>query len=96
MDLLADRLPEGLRLGGTEPRQLLRDPHVLLLVDADRVRQPGDRLEARIEEGDRLAAVLASGIRGDVAHRPRPVEGDERDEVLELGRLDLPQSLAHA
>ena len=40
-------------------------------------------------------AVLARGVGGDVAHRSRAVERDERDQVLELGRLDRPQRVAH-
>ena len=56
---------------------------------------PSDRLQARIEIGDRLVAVLARGVARDVLHRPRPVEGAERDQVVELGRLHEPQRLAH-
>ena len=40
--------------------------------------------------------MLAVRVVRDVLHRPRAVEGDERDEVLELGRLHLAQRLAHA
>ncbi len=96
MDLLADRLAQGLGLGGREPGELLRDLHVLLLVDADRVRPAGDRLQTPVGERHLLAPRLARRVHRDVAHRPRPVEGHERDEVLELGRLDRPQGLAHA
>jgi hypothetical protein len=95
MDLLADRLAEIVRLGRREAGELLGDLHVLLLVDADAVGRPGDRLEARVQEADRLAARLAAAVDRDVAHRARPVERDERDEVLELRRLHLPERLAH-
>ncbi len=46
-------------------------------------------------ERHRLAPVLPCRVPGDIAHRPGPVEGDERDEVLELGRLHEPERLAH-
>ena len=49
-----------------------------------------DLLEPRVREGHLLLAVLARRVRRDVAHRPWPVESDERDQVLELGRLDQP------
>jgi len=96
VDLLADRLAEIVRLGRSEAGELLGDLHVLLLVDADAVRRPGDRLEPRVEEGDGLAARLPAPVDRDVAHRARAVERDERDEVLELRWLHLPERLAHA
>ena len=49
-----------------------------------------------IGEGDLLLAVLAGRVGRDVAHRTRPVERYERDQVLELRRLDETQGLAHA
>ena len=96
MDLLADRLAQRLGLGRREPGELLGDLHVLLLVDADPVRERRDRLQALVEERDRLLPGLPARVDGDVRHRPRPVERDERDEVLELSRLHLTQRLAHA
>ena len=96
MDLLADRLAQVVRLGGREAGELLGDLHVLLLVDADAVRQPRDRLQARVGVRDRFLPGLAARVAGDVAHRARAVERHERDQVLELGRLDLAQRLAHA
>ena len=95
VDLLADRLAQGLRLGRGEAGELLRDLHVLLLVDADGVGLARDRLEPWVGEGDLLAPVLARGVRRDVPHRPRAVEGDEGDEVLELRRLHLAERVAH-
>ena len=38
---------------------------------------------------------LRRAVHRDVAHRPRPVERDEGDQILELGRLHLAQRLAH-
>ena len=95
MDLLADRLAEIVGLGRREAADVLGDLHRLLLVDRDAEGEAGDRLEARVDVRDRLEPVLAARVDGDVLHRARPVEGDERDQVLELGRLDLAQRLAH-
>ncbi len=50
----------------------------------------------RVAERDRLLPVLPLRVGRDVPHRPRPVERDERDQVLELRRPHLPQRLAHA
>ena len=96
MDLLSDCLAEIVRLGGREAGELLRDLHVLLLVDADAVRGAGQRLEPRVDERDRLLPRLAARVDGDVRHRPGTVERHERDQVLELRRLHLAQRLAHA
>src|SRR4029077_10180785 len=95
VDLLADRLAEVVRLGGREAGELLRDLHVLLLVDADAVRGGGDGLEPLVRERDRFLAVLATRVDRYVSHRARPVERADRGQVIELGRLDLPQRLAH-
>ena len=54
-----------------------------------------DRLQALVEERDLLLAGLALRVDRDVAHRARAEERDERDQVLELGRLHLAQRLAH-
>ena len=94
--LLADRLAQIVRFGRAEPGDLAGDQHALLLVhrDAGRLRQ--DPLEPGIGVGDRLPAVLASGELGDVLHRAGPVQGTQRDQVLEPGGPHLAQRLAHA
>ena len=55
-----------------------------------------DPLEPRVDVRHLLLTVLPLRVAGDVAHRPGPVERDERDQVVEDRRLDLPQRLAHA
>ncbi len=95
MDLLADRLAQVICLGRAEAADLLGDLHRLLLIDGDAVCVAGDRLETRVDEGDLLLARLPLGVVRDVLHRPRPVERDERDQVLEHGRLHEPERLAH-
>ncbi len=94
--LLGDRLAQVVGLGGRESGQVLGDLHRLLLVDVDALGRLQDRLEPRIEVAHRLEAVLAPREHGDVGHRPRAVERDERDQVLELRRLDLAERVAHA
>ena len=94
--LLADCLAQVVCLRGAEARQLLGDQHRLLLIDVDTHRGGQDRLEARIGERDGLLPVLALRIRRDVLHRARAVERHERDEVLKLRGLHLPQRVAHA
>ena len=96
VDLLADRLAQVVRLARREARDLLGDVEVLLLVDADASGDRGDLLQPRVDEGHLLLAVLAARVGRDVGHRARAIQGDERDQVLELGRLHLAQGLAHA
>ena len=81
---------------GEKPAMILAISEVLLLVDADPVRGAGDLLQAPVDVRDALLAVLAFRVARDVAHRPRAVERDERDQILEDGRPHLPQRLAHA
>ena len=95
MDLLADRPSQRLGLGRGKARQLLGDLHVLLLIYADPLGVARDRLQALVDERDGLAAVLPRCVARDVLHRARPIQGDERDQVLELGRLHLAQRIAH-
>ena len=66
VDLLADRLAQVVRLGRREAGDLLGDLQVLLLVDADPVRDAGDRLEPRVDEASpapaRSSASRTSGM----------------------------------
>ena len=94
--LLADRLAQVVGLGGREPADLLGDLHQLLLVDAAAVGLLGDRAQALVLVGDRGRVALAARVVGDEAHRAGPVERADRDDVVELGRPDLLQRLAHA
>ena len=56
----------------------------------------GDRLQPRVDVRDLLLAVLALARTRGCTHRPRAVERDERDQVVELRRLHLAQRVAHA
>ncbi len=96
VDLLADRATQRLGLGAREAGHLLRDLQILFLIHANALGIGGNRLQPLVDVRDRLAPVLAGRVARDVLHRAGPVEGDERDQVLELGRLHLPQRVAHA
>ena len=96
MDLLPDRLAKVVGFRGGEAGDLLRDVHGLLLVDRDPVGLARDLLQPSVRIGHGLLAGLAARVDRDVLHRPRAVERDERDQVLEDRRLDLPQRVAHA
>ena len=45
---------------------------------------------------DRVGVALAARVGRDLVHGARAVQRDERDEVVELRRLDLPQGALHA
>ena len=45
---------------------------------------------------DRVGVALAARVGRDLVHRAGAVQRHQRDEVVELGRLDLPQRLLHA
>ena len=55
-----------------------------------------DRLDHRMDGVGLLLAELAGAIGRDVRHRARPIERDERDDVLEPVGAHLDQRLAHA
>ncbi len=87
LHLLADLLAHGAaqqvgfaeRIAGEHLRRL----HHLLLIDDDAEGLAQDRLELGMDVVGLLASVLARAIGRDVGHRARPVERDQRDDVLE-------------
>ena len=52
--------------------------------------------QARVLEGDRAGVALAARVVRDEAHRAGAIERADRDDVVELGRADLLERLAHA
>ena len=70
---------------GREPGDLDRDPHHLLLVEDHAHRVAEDRLEARVEVGHRLEALLPAEVRVDgvALDRARPDDRDLDDEIVE-------------
>ena len=93
--LLADRLPQVVRLGTGEAGDRLGDLHRLLLVEDHAVARLGDRPQALVGIVHRVGVALVAGVGVDVAHRAGPVERHQRDQVVELGGLDLAQGVAH-
>jgi hypothetical protein len=83
-------------LGAREARELLRDPHRLLLVEDHAVGRVRDRPQALVDVRDRFRVALVSRVGVDVPHRPRAVQRVERNEILELGRAHLLERLPHA
>jgi hypothetical protein len=74
----------------------LRGLHHLFLIDDDAVGLFQDRLELGVDVFRLLVAMLARAVGRDVRHRARPIERDERDDVLEPVRLHVEQRAAHA
>ena len=70
--------------------------HRLLLVQDDPVGRADDRLQALVGDRDQIRVALAARVGRDLLHGARAVERHERDEVVELRRLDLAQRLLHA
>ena len=93
--LLADRLPQVVRLGPGEAGDLLGDLHRLLLVEGHPVRGLGDRAEPVVEVGDPFGVPLVARVLVHEAHRARAVKRPERHQVVELGRPHFPERLPH-
>jgi hypothetical protein len=68
----------------------------LLLIGDDAECFLENRLKLGMQIFDALFAELTRAIDGDVRHRPRPIQRDERDEVLEPVGAHIHQRLAHA
>ena len=96
LDLLAHGAAEQIGLAEREAGEDLRDLHHLLLVDDHAIGLFQDRLDRGMQIVRLLAAVLAVDVAVDVVHRPRPIERDDGDDVLEAVGLQLAQGVAHA
>jgi hypothetical protein len=92
--LLAHGLPQAVRLVQREAAEAVGDAHHLLLVDAHAVRLLQHLLERRVRVARLLLAVLPSdeGVDHAASERPRPVERQDGDEVLERVRLERASS----
>ena len=80
------------RVAGELPRHL----HHLLLVHEDAVGGLQRLGHAGMQVRDRGAAVLARDEVRDQVHRARPVQRDQRDDVLEAVGLELDRGTLHA
>ena len=95
-DFLAHRAAQQVGLAERIAREHLRGLHHLFLVDDDAVGLAQDRLELGMDVVRLLHAVLARAVGRDVRHRARPVERDQRDDVLEAVRPHVEQRAPHA
>ena len=96
LDLLAHGAAQQIGFAERIAGEILRDLHHLLLIDDDAVGLLQDRLEARGGDIRALLAVLARAIGRDIRHRPRTVERDQRDNILEAVRPHVDQRAPHA
>ena len=91
--LLPYGVAKGVRFRPREAAERGGGGHDVLLVDEDPVGSLQERLKERMQVGDRLLAVLAANVGGDVRHRARSIEGDHRRKVIDAGwpqLLDVP------
>ena len=96
LDLLAHRAAQQIGLAERIARQDLRDLHHLFLIDDDAERLAQHRLELGMDVVGLFLAELARAIGRDIGHRARPVERDQRDNVLETVGAHFDERLAHA
>ena len=95
-DLLAHGAAQQVGFAERIAGKLLRDLHHLFLVDDDALGLGHQMVDLGMDRGDLLLAVLARIVGRDVLHRARPVERDQRDDVLDAVGLHADQRLAHA
>ena len=74
----------------------LRDLHHLFLIDDDAEGLLQDRLEHRMQIFRLFVAMLARAIGRNVRHRTRPIQRDQRDDVLEAVGPHVDQRAPHA
>ena len=94
-DFLAHGAAQQVGLAERIAGQDLRRLHHLFLIDDDAVGLAQDRLELGMDVFGRFEPLLARAIGRDVRHRPRPVERDQRDDVLEAVGAHVDQRAAH-
>ena len=92
---LAHRSPEDVGLPQGEPGDLMGDCHDLFLVDDDAVGFFEDGLKFGNVIRDAALAVFALDEVGNQVHRTRPVEGHNRDDILESVGAQVDDELAH-
>ena len=96
LDLLAHGTAQKIGPAQRVAGELLGDLHHLLLVDDDPVGLGQDGFQQRVQVARVLQLVLDVDVARDVVHRPRPIERDHRDDVLEAVRPQPAQRVAHA
>ena len=94
--LLAHCLAQDIGFAKRKAANALRDAHHLFLVDDHPVGHIEYLAELRMEVVHLLLPVLAADEGIDVVHGPRPVEGHHGDDILDIGRFQLPEVVLHA
>ena len=77
-------------------RQVAHDLHDLLLIHHAAVGHVQDGLQLRRDVAHAVRVLLARHVAGDRLHRPRTVQRNRGDDVLEVARAHALQELPHA
>ena len=88
-DFLAHRLAYRVRLAQGIAGKVLQNQQHLVLVNNDSVGLVQQILEAGVGVGNRGAPVLGVNEGVNMLHRPRPVQGNHRGDVPQVGGLQL-------
>ena len=83
-DLLADGIPQHVRLGGREPGDGLSHGHHVFLIDHHPVGLAQHRLQRRVRVSDRLPTVLTADVGGDIGHRSWSKQRHHGHDVLDV------------
>ena len=95
-DFLAHRATQQVGFAERIAGENLRRLHHLFLIDDHAEGLAQDRLQLGMDVVGLLHAMLARAVGRDVGHRPRPIERDQRDDVLEAVRAHVEQGAPHA
>ena len=95
-NFLAHSAPQKVGFSERVAGQDLRGLHHLLLIDDDPESLAQHRLELGMNVIGLLPSVLAGAIGRNIRHRSRPVERDQRNDVLKSVRPHVEQSPPHA
>ena len=96
LDLLAHGTAQEIRAAQTVARHDLRDLHHLFLIDDNALSFLKDMVDQRVNRLDLAQPVLNLAIGRNVLHRTRTVERDERNDILDTGRLHPLECVHHA
>ena len=88
-DLLAHRLPHGVRLPQRIAGEVLQNVQHLVLIDNDPVGFIQQLFHAGMGVGNLLPAVLGADKAVDMLHGAGPVQGDHRRNIAQIRRLQL-------
>ena len=94
--LLAHRAAQQIGAAERVAGEHLRGLHDLLLIDEDAVGFRRHVVEQRVRRLDLRLALLALDVIRDQVHRARPIEREERVDVLDVLDVELPADADHA